>query len=54
MSALTTATLSGVVYDHESGLVSGATVEVLNTPLSPVTSGPDGAYSIDMPAGLSA
>ena len=51
MSALSVATLSGVVYDHLSGVVVGATVEVLDTPLAPVTSGAGGAYSIDIPAG---
>lgn len=51
MTALPTATLSGLVYDHEGGLVSGATVEVLDTPLDPVLSDPGGAYSIEIPAG---
>jgi len=51
MSALSTATLSGVVYGYEGGTVSGATIEVVDTPLAPVTSGAGGAYSIDIPAG---
>ena len=51
MTALSTATLSGLVYDHVGGLVSGATVEVLDTPLAPVLTGPGGSYSIEIPAG---
>ncbi|MCD4690850.1 S8 family serine peptidase [bacterium] len=51
MSALPTATLSGLVYEYGGGLVSGATVEVLDTPLASVQSGLDGAYSIVIPAG---
>jgi len=51
MTALPTATLSGVVYDSVRGTVSGATVEVLDSPLAPATSGSGGTYSIDIPAG---
>ena len=51
MTALPTAVLSGLVYDYEGGLVAGATVQVLDTPLDPVYSNGSGFYSIDMPAG---
>jgi subtilisin family serine protease len=51
MTALPTAVLSGLVYDFEGGLVAGATIQVLDTPLDPVQSGPNGFYSIEMPAG---
>jgi subtilisin family serine protease len=51
MTALPSATLSGLVYDHEGALVSGATIEVLGTPLAPVYSNGSGFYTIDMPAG---
>ncbi len=51
MDALPAATLSGLVYGYEGGTISGATVEVLNTPIASVLSGSGGAYSIDIPAG---
>ncbi len=51
MTALPTALLSGVVYDFEGATVDGATIRVIDTPLDPVTSAPDGSYSIAMPAG---
>jgi len=51
MTALPTAVLSGLVYEYEGGLVEGASVQVLDTPLDPVVSGPGGAYSIEMPTG---
>jgi hypothetical protein len=51
MTALPTALLSGVVRDYENATVAGATVQALGTPLAPVQSGPDGSYSIQLPAG---
>jgi subtilisin family serine protease len=51
MDPLPSATLSGLVYDYEGALVSGASVQVVDTPLDPVYSDGSGAYSIDMPAG---
>jgi len=51
MIALPTATLSGLVYDYEGGLVAGATVQVLDTPLDPVYSSGSGFYSIEIPVG---
>lgn len=43
------ATISGVVRDYTNALVDGATVTVLDTPLSSVTTAPDGSYSINVP-----
>ncbi len=51
MTALPTATLSGLVYEYEGGLVSGASVQVLDTPLTPVYSNGSGFYTMDIPAG---
>ena len=51
MTALPTAVLSGLVYEYEGGLVSGASVQVLDTPLAPVYTNSSGFYSIDIPAG---
>ncbi|MCK4680871.1 carboxypeptidase regulatory-like domain-containing protein, partial [bacterium] len=51
MTALPTAVLSGLIYDYEGALVSGAVVRVLDTPLEPVYSNGSGFYSIDIPAG---
>ncbi|MEE8572513.1 MAG: S8 family serine peptidase, partial [Gemmatimonadota bacterium] len=51
MTALPTAVLSGLVYEYEGGLVSGATITVLDTPIAPVYSNGSGFYSIDIPAG---
>ncbi len=51
MTALPSAVLSGVVHDYEGALVSGATIQVLDTPIDPVQSGGDGSYSIVMPSG---
>jgi subtilisin family serine protease len=51
MTALPAAVLSGLVYDYEGGLVAGATVQVLDTPLDPVYSNGSGFYSIDLPVG---
>jgi subtilisin family serine protease len=45
------AQVSGVVRDFENNLVSGATITVLDTPLAPVFSGPNGQYSIFVPSG---
>ena len=49
MTALPTAVLSGLVYDYEGGLVVGATVQVLDTPLDPVYSNGSGFYSVELP-----
>jgi subtilisin family serine protease len=43
------ATVSGIVRDFEGALVEGATVSVVDTPLSPVLSLADGSYSIAVP-----
>ena len=51
MTALPTAVLSGLVYDYEGALVSGASIHVMDTPLEPVYSNGSGFYSIDIPAG---
>jgi len=51
MTALPTATLSGIVYDYEGAQVAGATVQVQDTPISPVYSNGSGYYSMDIPAG---
>ena len=51
MTALPTAVLSGMVYDYEGALVSGASVQVLDTPLAPVYSNGSGFYTMDIPAG---
>jgi len=51
MTALPAATLSGLVYDYEGGLVAGASVQVLDTPLDPVYSNGSGFYTMDIPAG---
>ncbi|MCK4914744.1 MAG: S8 family serine peptidase, partial [Candidatus Eisenbacteria sp.] len=51
MTALPTAVLSGLVYDYEGALVSGASVQVLDTPLAPVYSNGSGFYTMDIPAG---
>ena len=51
MTALPTATLSGLVYEYEGGLVSGASVQVLDTPLASVYSNGSGFYTMDIPAG---
>ena len=51
MTALPTAVLSGLVYEYEGGLVSGASVQVLDTPIAPVYTNGSGFYSIDIPAG---
>ncbi|MBD3220689.1 S8 family serine peptidase [bacterium] len=44
--------LSGRVYRPDGSLAAGAVVEALDVPVDPVTSGADGAYSIDLPVGL--
>ncbi len=46
-----TATLSGHVYDPEGDPVAGATVTVLDTPLTPAVTDPSGYYEIVMPTG---
>ncbi len=51
MTPLPSAVLSGLVYDYEGGLVSGAVVRVIDTPLDPVQSDAGGFYSINLPAG---
>jgi subtilisin family serine protease len=51
MTALPSAVLSGLVYDFEGGLVEGAIIRILDTPLAPVYSNASGFYSIEMPAG---
>ncbi len=51
MTALPTAVLSGLVYDYEGALVAGASVQVLDTPLTPVYSNGSGFYTMDIPAG---
>ena len=51
MTTLPTAVLSGLIYDYEGGLVEGAVIRVLDTPLEPVYSNGAGFYSIEMPAG---
>jgi subtilisin family serine protease len=51
MPPLPTAALVGTVYDYEGALVSGASIEALDTPLTPAYSGPDGSYSLELPAG---
>ncbi len=51
LSQAPTATLSGVVRDFNLSLVEGATIRVLDTPLSPTLSLVDGSYSIDIPTG---
>lgn len=51
MTALPTGTLSGLVHDYEGAVVSGAAVQVLDTPIDPVYSNGSGFYSIDIPAG---
>ena len=45
------AAVSGVVRDFQNNLVGGATITVLNTPLSSVLSQPNGQYSINVPSG---
>jgi subtilisin family serine protease len=45
--------LSGRVIDPQGVVVVGATVEALDTPLSPVVSGAGGWYSLNLPQGLS-
>jgi hypothetical protein len=42
------AAVSGVVRDFQNNLVGGATITVLNTPLSSVLSQPNGQYSINV------
>ncbi len=44
--------LSGRVVGPHGVVAVGATVEALDTPLAPVTSGAGGFYSIDLPVGL--
>jgi subtilisin family serine protease len=51
MTALPTAVLSGLVYDFEGGLVAGAEIRALDTPLDPVYSNGAGFYSLELPAG---
>jgi len=43
------ALVSGTVYDFEGSTVDGATITVVDTPLSSVLSQPDGTYSITVP-----
>ena len=47
-----TVTLSGRVFDPDGNPAVGATVEALDVPIAPVTSGVGGGYAIDLPLGL--
>ena len=51
MTALPTAVLSGLVYDYEGALVSGASIHVMDTPIAPAYSNGSGFYTMDIPAG---
>ena len=44
-------TLAGTVIDQEGFPIEGAQGTALSTPLAPATSGPGGAFTIDLPAG---
>jgi len=52
LSTAPSALLSGVVYDPDNAPVVGATIEVLNAPVFPTTSGAGGAYSLSLPTGF--
>jgi len=45
--------VSGVVYDHLGNPAPEATVKVLDTPLEPVDTAPDGSYTIELPGNAS-
>ena len=45
------ASISGTVYGPEGIAVEGAAISVLDNPVSPVISGPDGTYDLPLPAG---
>ena len=51
LAAAPLALLSGTVYDPDNAPVSGATVEVLNAPVPPTTTGAGGAYALSLPVG---
>jgi subtilisin family serine protease len=46
------AQLSGVVYNPAMQPVVGATIEVLNAPIAPTSSGAGGSYALTMPTGF--
>ncbi len=46
-------TVAGIVNDTHGHTVEGAEVSVPGTPVTPVYSGPDGSYSIDLPGDAS-
>ncbi len=43
--------VSGLVMDETNAPVNGATVSVIDTPVAPVITAPDGSYSLVLPAG---
>lgn len=45
------ALVTGVVRDFNSAVVGGATVAAIGVPLTPVTTLPDGSYSLSVPSG---
>ena len=49
LSAAPHALVSGVVRDFDGGLVEGATITVLATPLADAISWPNGSYSVSVP-----
>ena len=51
LAPVSTALLSGYVYDQAGIPVPDAEVQTLDSPLPPVVSGPDGYYSIALPVG---
>ncbi len=52
LNAQGTATLSGVVVDSDSNPVSGALVEVLDSPYAPVNTNASGQYAIEVLTGI--
>ncbi len=48
--SLPAAIVSGIVYDADDAPVNGAVITVLDTPVAPTTTGPDGSYSVTLPA----
>jgi subtilisin family serine protease len=51
LTALPSATVSGVVRDPEGQPVAGAQVRVTGAPIAPVTTGPGGGYAFSLPIG---
>jgi subtilisin family serine protease len=49
---LPTATVSGFVYDEGAAPVNGAIISVLGTPVADAIAGPDGSYSVVLPAAV--